>query len=126
MSTDAETDAKEIAKIYLKGRFFWDFLSVIPFKKLFPDMDLMYSKLFYLNKLSRLYNGFVLLNYKLYVRELIDFITINIMKVIEEDHEKANGQDLDFVKILTVIRAKNVFHATETIIFLLTVSFLVG
>ena len=78
MSTDVETDVKKIASIYLKGRFFWDFLSVIPFKKLFPNMDLMYSKLFYINKLSRLYNGFVLLNYKLYVREFKDYISLQI------------------------------------------------
>ena len=78
MSTDVETDVKKIASIYLKGRLFWDFLSVIPFKKLFPNMDLMYSKLFYINKLSRLYNGFVLLNYKLYVREFKDYISLNI------------------------------------------------
>jgi len=74
MTTDIETNVKKIALIYISGRFFWDFLSVIPFKRLFPNMDLKYAKLFYLNKLSRLYNGFVLLDYKIYVKELKDAI----------------------------------------------------
>ena len=91
MSTDIETDVKKIAIIYIKGRFFWDFLSVIPFKKIFWNMDLKYNKLFYINKLSRLYNGFVLLDYKIYVKELKDMITNNIKRIIKEDPERANS-----------------------------------
>ena len=64
MSTDIETDVRKIAIIYMKGRFFWDFLSVLPFRAIFSDLDLKYQKLFYINKCSRLYNGIVLLDYK--------------------------------------------------------------
>ena len=78
MSTEVITDVRKIAGVYLRGRFFWDFLSVLPFRALFPDMPLKYSKLFYLNKLSRLYNGYVLLNYKIYVKEVKDMIAARI------------------------------------------------
>ena len=53
-------------------------------------MDLKYNKLFYINKLSRLYNAFVLLDYKLYVIELKELIMKNIRKIIKEDPVKAN------------------------------------
>ena len=91
MSTDIITDVKKIAVVYIKGRFFWDLLSVLPFKRMFPNLDLKYSKLFYLNKLSRLYNGYVLLDYKIYVKEVKDIISARIKKVIEEDEERANS-----------------------------------
>ena len=69
MSSDIETDPIKISIIYLKGRFIWDILSVVPFRKIYPDMALKKSKLFYIFKVSRLYNGLVLLNYKIYVKE---------------------------------------------------------
>jgi len=110
----------------MKGRFFWDFLSVIPFKRLFPNMDLKYAKLFYLNKLSRLYNGFVLLDYKIYVKEVKDMIAKRIQKIVKEDDLKANSRDEDNTKIVWVIKAKNIFHATQVTIFLITISYLLG
>ena len=91
MSTDIETDIKKIAIIYIKGRFFLDFLSVLPLRSLFPDVELKYAKLFYWNKLSRLYNGFVILDYKIYVREIKDGISAGIKKLIKDEPEAANG-----------------------------------
>ena len=38
MSSDIETDPIKISIIYLKGRFIWDILSVVPFRKIYPDM----------------------------------------------------------------------------------------
>lgn len=52
-------DLKRIAKEYLKGTFFMDFLTIIPFWLILDgSIDTEYSRLLYLIKLTRLYNGF--------------------------------------------------------------------
>ncbi len=70
-STVVETDLKKLCFIYLRGRFLFDFLSIIPLYKMlnwYDVTDMSKSKLAYLIKISRLYNGFSLLDYKIYMK----------------------------------------------------------
>ena len=55
----------------MKGTFVMDFLTIIPFQFILDGkIDIKYSRLLYLIKLTRLYNGFQLLNYNVYMKEI--------------------------------------------------------
>ena len=85
-STVVERDLRKLCWIYLNGRFIFDFLSIFPFYRLVHNMSHEYNveicKLFYLIKLSRLYNGFSLINYKMFMREYKLKINDQIQKIM--------------------------------------------
>jgi len=59
---------RKLAVIYLRGRFLLDTVTVLPFYTLAEGIiDPKYQKLVYLVRTLRLYNGFYLLNYKVFM-----------------------------------------------------------
>jgi len=55
----------------MKGTFFLDFLTIIPFQLILDgQIDIKYSRLLYLIKLTRLYNGFQTVSYHVYMKEV--------------------------------------------------------
>ena len=69
-----------------------DFLTIIPFW-LFLDgfIDTEYSRLLYMIKLSRLYNGFQLLDQKAFMREIKFMFHKRINSKIEDDSNDGEG-----------------------------------
>ena len=67
-STEPERDLRVLFKMYLKGRFVADLVTVLPFDLILTRSSPIVLRLLLLLKLIRLYVGFELLNHKNYMK----------------------------------------------------------
>jgi len=68
-SAEVERNLLVIWRLYLTSRFIFDVVPIIPLYSLFQSkLEEKSAKLFYLVKVIRLYNGFDLLNHKIYMK----------------------------------------------------------
>ena len=100
----ATKDHKKIALAYMKETFLMDFIGIIPFQ-LFLDgtLDRKYSRLLYLIKLSRLYNGFQLLSYNVYMKEVKNMYNQKLQSIIKKDSAEAHDVLKDNTNITRIV-----------------------
>ena len=79
--------------IYLKSRFIWDFVTLLPLKEILADFITENQvRVLLLIKLIRLYIGFQLLDHKNYMKQIKQIFHDKIQALIDTDPELAANQ----------------------------------
>ena len=84
-SNEIERSLSSLFWIYIKGRFFSDLITLVPFFQLFSEYDLKYRKLVFLIKLLRLRVGFSLLDYKRTIGQIKEMYMKRLTNLIDKD-----------------------------------------
>ena len=122
-----ERDIVELVILYLKGRFSVDMATIFPFDFFLKDwLSVEYLRLFLLIKLLRLYTGFELLDYKVFMMQIKRLVNSRIQSIIESDPERALSQVVDQAKITQLILMQYFLKSVQLIMILVCLSYMTG
>lgn len=118
---------KQIALAYMKETFLMDFLGIIPFQMILDGkIDLKYSRLLYLIKLTRLYNGYQLLSYNVYMKEVKNLYHKKLQNIIKEGSEQAHDVIKDNTNISKIVLISYMIKISLLLITLGCISYFTG
>ena len=116
-------DLTEIAKRYLRTRFFLDLIALIPFVKFFDGPQ---RKLCYFIKVIRIKKAGYLLSSNTFMRQVKVIFQQRLQKLIDEDPELAENCDLDNNNIMLILMISYFFKTFKLIVIIITVSYFKG
>lgn len=119
-------DLTEIAKRYLKSRFFIDALAMIPFHTFFDGQHNENIKLFFIIKIIRIQKGYHLLSSNTFMRQVKMLFNRRLENIIKSDPELAENSDLDNNNIMLILMISYFFKTFKLVVIILTVSYFIG
>uniref|UniRef100_A0A7S3FW38 Cyclic nucleotide-binding domain-containing protein n=1 Tax=Strombidium rassoulzadegani TaxID=1082188 RepID=A0A7S3FW38_9SPIT len=117
-------DLTEIAKRYLKTRFIWDIIPLIPFKTFFAEAP--QSKLSYVVKIIRIMKGYHLLSPNTFMRQVKMVFNSRLERIIKNDPQLAEDMHIDNNNIMHILMISYFFKTFKLVIIILTVSYFMG
>ena len=116
-------DLTEIGKRYIKGRFFIDLISQIPFYAIFSTD---HNELFYVVKIIRIQKGYHLLSSNSFMKNIKHLFHLRLEKIVQENPRLANNSDLDNNNIMLILMISYFFKCFKLVVVILTVSYFMG
>jgi len=114
----------EIAKRYLRTRFFFDAIALIPFYSFFEGAK--HAKLCYIVKIIRIMKGYHLLSSNTFMRQVKGLFIRRLENLIKSDPELAENSDLDNNNIMLILMISHFFKTFKLVVIILTVSYFMG
>ena len=118
-------DLQAISMNYLKGRFIYDFIPILPLGELIK-FEGGYERLFYLIKIIRIGKGLVIFTTQNIMSVFKNYYLKKVKNIIKNDPARANNMLEDNNNITTLLMIYYAVQITRLVLIILNVSFFLG
>ena len=113
--------------LYLKGRFTFDLLAIIPFYSILEGViEDKYNRLFYLIKLVRLQRAFELMSTKVFMAEVKSYYDKKLANLIKNYEDLARDQTNDRTHIGKIVSTSYVLKLLQFVLIIFCCSYFIG